>query len=78
MSRGARRAFAVLFVLLLALSAADYLAAAHDVDVNNQKWCSLMITLDRASAAEKKPPAPGTFTAQFTDDISGLRRNLGC
>lgn len=55
MSRGARRAFAVLFVLLLALSAADYLAAA-----------------------QKKPPAPGTFTAQFTDDISGLRRNLGC
>lgn len=75
---GARRAVVALFVVTVALAGANLWWTAHTVGANNQKWCSLMITLDRANAAAKKPPAPGTFTAQFVNDITGLRRGLGC
>lgn len=75
---GAKRAVVVLFLLTVALAGVNLLWTSHAVDANNRKWCALMITIDRANAAAPKRPAPGTFTAEFTGEITQLSRSLGC
>ena len=73
-----RYAYAVLALLSLLVGAAAVLWSAHDVSVNEQKWCALVSTIDQANAAAPKRPAPGTFTAQFVSEIHQLRNELGC
>lgn len=74
----ARYAYVVLAVLSLLTGAAAVLWSAHDVSVNDRKWCALMSTMDQANQAARKPPAPGTFTAQFVSEIHALKGELGC
>lgn len=86
---GARRAVVMLFLLTVALAAANLFWTAHEVKVSaaaerrqaaaeQAKWCSLIVTLDQADAAAPKKPAPGTFTAAFVSEIHDLRQSLGC
>lgn len=74
----ARYAYAVLAVLSLLVGAAAVLWSAHDVAVNDKKWCSLVGTLDQADQTTRKPPAAGTFTAEFVSEIHALKGELGC
>lgn len=78
LSRGVSWAIVVLFVFCAAGITGNLLWTAHSVDTEQGKWCGLVVTLDRADEAAKKPPAPGTFTAQLVAEIHLLRSELGC
>lgn len=73
-----RYAFVALVVLSLLVGAAAVLWSAHDVTVNDHKWCALMSTIDQANAAAKKQPPQGTFTARFVAEVHALKGELGC
>lgn len=70
--------FVVLVLVSLLVGAAAVLWSAHDVSVNDRKWCALVSTIDQANAAAPRRPPAGTFTAQFIAEIHSLRGELGC
>ena len=74
----ARYAFVVLAALMFLLAGANLLFTATQVNAEQSKWCSLIVTLDQANAVAPKRPAAGTFTAAFVAEIHELRQSLGC
>lgn len=78
LSRRVGWAIVVLFVFCAAGITGNLLWTAHSVDTEQGKWCGLVVTLDQANEAAKKPPAPGTFTAQLVAEIHDLRKSLKC
>lgn len=74
----ARYAFVVIALLMFLLAGANLLFTTQQVNAEQGKWCSLIVTLDTANAVAPKRPASGTFTAAFVAEIHQLRESLGC
>lgn len=61
----------VIFVVSL-----NFWYTAHSQDVNNQKWCSLMVSLDdRYQALPREAPPEAK---QFAEQIHDLREGFHC
>lgn len=78
LSRLQGRAVVVLFLLAAVLAGGSLFWTSHQVNAEQGKWCGLVVTLDKADEAAKKPPPAGTFTAQLVTEIHVLRSELGC
>ena len=78
LSRLQGRAIVVLFLIAALAGVGNLFWSAHEVNTEQGKWCGLVVTLDQADEAAKKPPAPGTFTAQLIAEIHDLRHSLEC
>jgi hypothetical protein len=77
LSRLQGRAVVVLFGIAAAAGIGNLFWTSHTVGTEQSKWCALIVTLDQANAAAKKP-APGTTAAAFAAEIRQLRQDLGC
>ncbi len=73
--RSYRYALAMAFVSMLLLTVVSVLYAQHAVDRGGRKFCTLVVGLDEAN--HESPPLTDRGR-QLADDMTRLRRDLGC
>ena len=81
MTPGAKRSVVMLFVLALALSAANLLFTTNEVSANNRQWCDTLALL--TSKPVPKPTDPHANPSRMQNytlyaDFVTLRRHFGC
>jgi hypothetical protein len=80
-TRGARRAVAVLFVLMVMLAAANLFFTASEVRSSNAKWCDTIALLTSRPVPRPADPRANPSRAQayvLYSDFVTLRHRLGC